>query len=93
MVIGEIVEILIQLKDRQEVLSREEQALIQACDLLDQLPRMAEATEYKVCQQPFRDFSGRKGTERNRKKRKRKKQTSFTVKNTHFYPQNRRKSQ
>lgn len=48
MVIGELVEILIQLKDRQEVLSREEKALIQACNLLDQLPRMAEATEYKV---------------------------------------------
>lgn len=50
MVIGEIVEILIQLKDRQEALSREEQALIQACNLLDQLPRMAEATEYKAGQ-------------------------------------------
>lgn len=47
MKIGEIVEILIGIKDTQEVFSREEQALIQACNLLDKLPRTAEATDYE----------------------------------------------
>jgi len=47
MIIGEVVEILIRIKDQQKVLSREEQALIEACNLLDKLPRMAEATTYE----------------------------------------------
>ena len=47
MKIGEIVETLISIKDTQEALSREEQALIEACNLLDKLPRTAEATEYE----------------------------------------------
>ncbi len=47
MKIGEIVETLIGIKDQQEILSREEQALIEACNLLDKLPRTAEATTYE----------------------------------------------
>ncbi len=47
MKIGEIVEILITLKDEQPPMSHREEALIEACNLLDKLPRMAEATEYE----------------------------------------------
>lgn len=44
MIIGEIVEILISIKDSQKAQSREEQALIEACNLLSRLPRLEEAT-------------------------------------------------
>lgn len=47
MKIGEIVETLISIKDEQPVMSHWEEALIEACNLLDKLPRMAEATEYE----------------------------------------------
>ena len=47
MKIGEIVETLIRVKDRHHVLSREEEAIIEACNLLDRLPRLEEATTYK----------------------------------------------
>ena len=47
MLIGEVVEILIGIKDRQKVLSREEEALVAACNLLDTLPRTEEANTYK----------------------------------------------
>ena len=48
MKIGEIVEILIDIKDSQTVLSREEKALIEACNLLARLPRLEEATATDV---------------------------------------------
>ncbi|MBQ8331168.1 MAG: hypothetical protein IJX94_01545 [Clostridia bacterium] len=47
MVIGEVVEILIGMRKRRDVLSREEEAIIEACNLLDRLPRLAEATTYE----------------------------------------------
>ena len=47
MIIGELVEILINIKDSQDVLSREEEALIEACNLLSRLPRLAEASSYQ----------------------------------------------
>lgn len=47
MIIGEIVEVLINLKDQSEGLtSREYQAVIEACNVLERLPRMEEATTY-----------------------------------------------
>lgn len=48
MKIGEIVEILISIKDRQRILSREEAAIIEACNLLSRLPRSEEATTADV---------------------------------------------
>lgn len=48
MKIGEIVETLITIKDAQKPLSREEQALIEACNLLARLPRIEEATTADV---------------------------------------------
>lgn len=50
MKIGEIVENLISIRDRytkDSIQSREDNALIEACNLLDKLPRMEEATDYK----------------------------------------------
>lgn len=44
--IGEIVELLIGLKDDLPALSKEEEAVIEACNLLNKLPRMEEATTY-----------------------------------------------
>lgn len=46
MLIGEIVEYLIGIKDDYPPGSTQEEAVIEACNLLDKLPRMAEATEY-----------------------------------------------
>lgn len=46
MKIGEIVELLIGIKDNQQVMSREEEALIEACNLLARLPRLQEAKTY-----------------------------------------------
>lgn len=46
--IGEIVETLITIKNAQQPLTREEQALIEACNLLARLPRMEEATTADV---------------------------------------------
>lgn len=47
MKIGEMVEILISLKDQVPLMSIEEEAVIEACNLLDKLPRMEEATTYE----------------------------------------------
>ncbi|MCD8150561.1 MAG: hypothetical protein LUE92_13595 [Clostridiales bacterium] len=47
MKIGEIVEILIVIKDQQHTRSIEEEALIEACNLLDRLPSGEEATTYE----------------------------------------------
>lgn len=50
MKIGEIVEHFIQIRDNRNInyyTEQEDEALIEACNLLDKLPRMAEATEYK----------------------------------------------
>ena len=46
MYIGQIVEHLIDIKNEQEPLSQDEEALIEACNLLDKLPRMADGIEY-----------------------------------------------
>lgn len=46
MKIGEVVEILIGIKERQRTLSYEEEAIIEACNLLERLPRLEEATTY-----------------------------------------------
>ena len=48
MKIGEIIETLIRIKDRQPVRSREEEALIEACNILENLPRMEEANSQKA---------------------------------------------
>lgn len=48
MIIGEIVERLISLKDsHDDLLSTEYEAIVEACNLLDKLPRMKEATDYE----------------------------------------------
>lgn len=44
--IGEIVEYLIGIKDDYPPGSTQEEAVIEACNLLDKLPRMEEATKY-----------------------------------------------
>lgn len=44
---GEIVEILIEIKDNFPALSREEQAVTEACNVLDKMPRMKEARTYE----------------------------------------------
>ena len=46
MLIGEIVEYLIGIKDDYPRGSAQEEAVIEACNLLDKLPRMEEATQY-----------------------------------------------
>jgi hypothetical protein len=46
MYIGQIVEQLIDIKNEQEPLSQDEEALIEACNLLDKLPRTADGVEY-----------------------------------------------
>lgn len=48
MIIGELVEGLIRIKDKTEPMSRDEQVLIEAANLLDRLPRMEEATTYAL---------------------------------------------
>lgn len=47
MIIGQVVELLIGIKDQAPLLSMEEEAVIEACNLLDKLPRMEEATTYE----------------------------------------------
>ena len=47
MIIGEVVEVLIGMRKNCEIMSREEEALIQACNVLDKLPRLEEATTYE----------------------------------------------
>lgn len=47
MIIGEVVETLIYIKDSPTLSDREREALIEACNLLDKLPRLAEATKYE----------------------------------------------
>lgn len=47
MIIGEVVETLIYIKDSPTLSDREREAVIEACNLLDKLPRLAEATEYE----------------------------------------------
>jgi len=46
MKIGEIVEILIRVKDDYGYGDYRREAVEQACNLLDKLPRMEEATKY-----------------------------------------------
>ena len=43
MIIGEVVETLIYIKDSPTLSDREREAVIEACNLLDKLPRLAEA--------------------------------------------------
>lgn len=47
MKIGEIVERLISIKDDYDLLSFEYEAVLEACNLLDKLPRMEEAAAYE----------------------------------------------
>lgn len=47
MKIGEIVEILIRVKDDYGYGDFRKEAVEEACNLLDKLPRMEEATEYE----------------------------------------------
>lgn len=47
MKIGEIVEILIRVKDNYGYGDYRHEAVIEACNLLDKLPAMEEATEYE----------------------------------------------
>lgn len=48
MTIGEITERLIGLKDRHDdLLASEYEAIIEACNLLDKLPRIEEARTYE----------------------------------------------
>lgn len=48
MFIGKIVERLIGIKDSHEdLLSFEYEAILEACNLLDKLPRLEEATAYE----------------------------------------------
>ena len=50
MKIGEIVEILIRVKDDYSYTDYRKQAIEEACNLLDKLPRMEEAREYEPIQ-------------------------------------------
>lgn len=51
MIIGEIVEKLIGIKDDHDDLhSTEYEAIIEACNLLDKLPRLEEARNYEPVQ-------------------------------------------
>lgn len=50
MKIGEIVEILIRVKDDYGHFDYRKQAIEEACNLLDKLPRMEEAIEYEPIQ-------------------------------------------
>lgn len=47
MKIGEIVEILIRVKDDYSYTDYRKQAIEEACNLLDKLPSMEEAREYE----------------------------------------------
>lgn len=47
MKIGEIVEILIRVKDDYGYFDYRRQAVEEVCNLLDKLPRMEEASEYE----------------------------------------------
>lgn len=48
MIIGEITERLIRLKDgHNDLLASEYEAIIEACNLLDKLPQMEEARTYE----------------------------------------------
>ena len=47
MKIGEIVEELICVKDNYDLYNREKEAVIEACNVLEQLPRLTDATEFK----------------------------------------------
>lgn len=47
MKIGEIVEILIRVKDDYGHFDYRKQAIEEACNLLDKLPRMEEARDYE----------------------------------------------
>ena len=47
MKIGEVVEILIRVKDDYGYFDYRRQAVEEACNLLDKLPRMEEAREYE----------------------------------------------
>lgn len=46
MKIGEIVERLIGIKDSHDLPSFEYEAVLEACNLLDKLPRLEEANAY-----------------------------------------------
>lgn len=46
MKIGDLVEVLIELRKDVPVRSLRDEALIEACNLLDKLPRLEEATTY-----------------------------------------------
>lgn len=54
MKIGEIVERLIGIKDSHDLLSFEYEAVLEACNLLDKLPRLEEASTYA----PIKDRVG-----------------------------------
>lgn len=45
MTIGELVEILICLRDRYELQWNEDEAVCNACNILDQLPRMMDVCD------------------------------------------------
>ena len=47
MKIGEVVEILIRVKDDYGYFDYRRKAVAEACNLLDKLPRMEEAREYE----------------------------------------------
>jgi len=47
MTIGEVVEHLIVIKKWNQLTNNEEEAINQACNLLDKLPRMKEASTYE----------------------------------------------
>lgn len=49
MIIGEVVEMLIFIRDRCNLSFEEDEAVCYACNILDQLPRMQDA--YDVVQQ------------------------------------------
>lgn len=50
--IGEVVELLIGIKDDCELYPMQYQAIIEACNLLDRFPRMEEATTHEP--KPYR---------------------------------------
>lgn len=45
MIVGEVVEILIRLRDGHQLTMNEDNAVCYACNILDQLPSMVEADD------------------------------------------------
>lgn len=48
MIVGEVVEILIVMRDRTRLSQREDDAVCDACNILDKLPRLMEVEDVRT---------------------------------------------